>query len=227
MSLSLTTSPILCCIAESLLVTPISRASANQRAGRAGRTQPGSFPSRSLSMSLSNGVSLLQENALACLIVSHPIDEPGKCYRLYTAWAFRHELEESNIPEIQRTNLGNVVLMLKSLGINDLVGFDFMDPPPAETLVRALEQLVSCSTRCRDSYVCHHHHSHQCRHHRNRTYHGHDHNRLIDQPLSSFASVLTPPLVASTRLVPSTTVVFSRAPVVAWRNFRSIPNSPR
>ena len=32
---------------------------------------------------------------------------------------------------------GNVVLMLKSLGINDLVHFDFMDPPPTETLMRA------------------------------------------------------------------------------------------
>ncbi len=38
---------------------------------------------------------------------------------------------------------GNVVLMLKSLGINDLMGFDFMDPPPTETLMRALEQLFA------------------------------------------------------------------------------------
>lgn len=51
--------------------------------------------------------------------------------------------KDDNIPEIQRTNLGNVVLMLKSLGINDLVHFDFMDPPPAETLIRALEQLYA------------------------------------------------------------------------------------
>jgi hypothetical protein len=43
----------------------------------------------------------------------------------------------------QRTNLGNVVLMLKSLGIHDLMNFDFMDPPPAETLLRALEQLYA------------------------------------------------------------------------------------
>ena len=33
--------------------------------------------------------------------------------------------------------------MLKSLGINDLLHFDFMDPPPAETLIRALEQLYA------------------------------------------------------------------------------------
>ncbi|KAM9851677.1 pre-mRNA-splicing factor ATP-dependent RNA helicase DHX16 [Aulostomus maculatus] len=92
---------------ESLIVTPCSRASANQRAGRAGRVAA------------------------------------GKCFRLYTAWAFKHEMEETTVPEIQRTNLGNVVLLLKSLGINDLIHFDFMDPPPHETLVLALEQLYA------------------------------------------------------------------------------------
>jgi pre-mRNA-splicing factor ATP-dependent RNA helicase DHX16 len=92
---------------ESLIVTPVSKASANQRAGRAGRTGP------------------------------------GKCFRLFTKWAYENELEDNTIPEIQRTNLGNVVLLLKSLGINDLIHFDFMDPPPAETLIRALEQLYA------------------------------------------------------------------------------------
>jgi pre-mRNA-splicing factor ATP-dependent RNA helicase DHX16 len=92
---------------ESLIVTPISKAAANQRAGRAGRTQP------------------------------------GKCFRLYTSWSYMNELEDNTVPEIQRTNMGNVVLMLKSLGINDLLHFDFMDAPPAETLIRALEQLYA------------------------------------------------------------------------------------
>ena len=63
--------------------------------------------------------------------------------RLYTAWAYQHELEENPVPEIQRVNLGNVVLLLKSLGINDLIHFDFLDPPPHETLVLALEQLYA------------------------------------------------------------------------------------
>ncbi|XP_037041854.1 pre-mRNA-splicing factor ATP-dependent RNA helicase DHX16 [Bradysia coprophila] len=92
---------------ESLMVVPISKASANQRAGRAGRTAP------------------------------------GKCFRLYTAWAYKQELEENTVPEIQRINLGNAVLMLKALGINDLLHFDFLDPPPHETLVLALEQLYA------------------------------------------------------------------------------------
>lgn len=63
----------------------IMQASANQRAGRAGRVAA------------------------------------GKCFRLYTAWAFKHEMEETSIPEIQRTNLGNVVLLLKSLGKNEWI----------------------------------------------------------------------------------------------------------
>ncbi|XP_034937491.1 probable pre-mRNA-splicing factor ATP-dependent RNA helicase mog-4 [Chelonus insularis] len=92
---------------ESLMVVPISKASANQRAGRAGRVAP------------------------------------GKCFRLYTAWAYQHELEDNTVPEIQRINLGNAVLTLKALNINDLVHFDFLDPPPHETLVLALEQLYA------------------------------------------------------------------------------------
>lgn len=40
---------------------------------------------------------------------------PGVCYRLYTQEAFRGEMLENNVPEIQRTNLANVVLLLKNL----------------------------------------------------------------------------------------------------------------
>ncbi|GAA5993596.1 hypothetical protein JCM10908_000131 [Rhodotorula pacifica] len=68
---------------------------------------------------------------------------PGKCFRLYTKHAYMHELEQDTVPEIQRTNLGMVVLMLKSLGINDLIGFDFLDPPPGDTLIRALDMLYA------------------------------------------------------------------------------------
>ncbi|XP_010516709.1 PREDICTED: probable pre-mRNA-splicing factor ATP-dependent RNA helicase DEAH6 isoform X2 [Camelina sativa] len=92
---------------ESLLVTPISKASATQRAGRAGRTSA------------------------------------GKCYRLYTAYNYYHDLEDNTIPEIQRTNLASVVLSLKSLGIHNLLNFDFMDPPPSEALIKSLELLFA------------------------------------------------------------------------------------
>ncbi|KAJ0453624.1 putative RNA helicase [Helianthus annuus] len=90
---------------ESLLVSPISKASAHQRSGRAGRTQP------------------------------------GKCFRLYTEKSFNNDLQPQTYPEILRSNLANTVLTLKKLGIDDLVHFDFMDPPAPETLMRALEVL--------------------------------------------------------------------------------------
>ncbi|MES1913208.1 MAG: hypothetical protein MHM6MM_005419 [Cercozoa sp. M6MM] len=92
---------------DSLQVTPISQASAMQRAGRAGRTGP------------------------------------GKCYRLYPEQCFQHEMLEMPVPEIQRTNMANTVLTLKAMGINDLMSFDFMDPPPKETLVAAMELLYA------------------------------------------------------------------------------------
>ena len=90
---------------DNLIIVPISQSSAQQRAGRAGRTGP------------------------------------GKCYRLYTYNAFKTEMLPDTVPEIQRTNLADTVLILKALGINDLLNFEFMDPPPTPNLVAAMEQL--------------------------------------------------------------------------------------
>jgi pre-mRNA-splicing factor ATP-dependent RNA helicase DHX38/PRP16 len=66
---------------------------------------------------------------------------PGKCYHLFTERAFREELYVSTIPEIQRTNLANTVLLIKSLGVRDLLDFDFMDPPPQDTITTSLFDL--------------------------------------------------------------------------------------
>lgn len=55
---------------------------------------------------------------------------PGKCFRLYTEACYKHDLLTTSVPEIQRTNLANVVLLLKSLGVDNLRDFHFMDPPP-------------------------------------------------------------------------------------------------
>ena len=67
--------------------------------------------------------------------------QPGKSFRLYTEKAFKKDLLPQTHPEILRSNLSSVVLQLKKLGIDDLVHFDFMDPPAPETLMRALELL--------------------------------------------------------------------------------------
>jgi len=91
--------------AETLLVSPISRAAAMQRSGRAGRTKS------------------------------------GKCFRLYTRISYENELLEVTYPEILRTNLATAILLLFKLGIEDVVHFDFMDPPSPESLMRALDLL--------------------------------------------------------------------------------------
>ncbi|KIL71099.1 hypothetical protein M378DRAFT_6935 [Amanita muscaria Koide BX008] len=65
----------------------------------------------------------------------------GYCYRLYTEMAFRNEMFESTIPEIQRTNLANTVLLLKSLSVKNLLEFDFMDPPPQANILNSMYQL--------------------------------------------------------------------------------------
>ena len=44
------------------------------------------------------------------------------------------------VPEIQRTNLASTVIQLKAMGINDLLSFDFMDPPPMEVRAQTYRQ---------------------------------------------------------------------------------------
>lgn len=102
---------------DSLTISPISQAQANQRSGRAGRTGP------------------------------------GKCYRLYTESAFKTEMLPNTIPEIQRQNLSHTILMLKAMGINDLLNFEFMDPPPTNTMLNALQDLYTLSALDDDGYL--------------------------------------------------------------------------
>ncbi|KAF8088763.1 hypothetical protein N665_0530s0018 [Sinapis alba] len=64
----------------------------------------------------------------------------GKCYRLYPKREFE-KLEDSTKPEIKRCNLSNVILQLKALGYDDIVGFDFIDKPSRGAIVKALEEL--------------------------------------------------------------------------------------
>lgn len=85
---------------STLFIEPISRASAEQRAGRAGRTAP------------------------------------GVCHRLWTEGAHLNR-PERNTPEIQRSDLAEVVLLLHSFGIKDAAQFDWLDKPDPQAVERA------------------------------------------------------------------------------------------
>ena len=88
-----------------LLLEPISRASADQRKGRAGRTAP------------------------------------GTCHRLWTTSSHK-DRDERNTPEIQRSDLAEVVLLLHSLGIREAATFDWLDKPETQSVERA-ERLLT------------------------------------------------------------------------------------
>ena len=89
---------------DSLLVKSISKSSADQRKGRAGR------------------------------------EAPGQCYRLYTEASFR-ELEKDNIPEILRCDLSQAILTMKARGVQDILGFPLLTPPPRGAIEKALLHL--------------------------------------------------------------------------------------
>src|SRR5437016_12802965 len=85
---------------STLFLEEISRASADQRKGRAGRTAP------------------------------------GTCYRLWTESNHLNR-PERNTPEIQRSDLAEVVLLLHSLGIKRAAEFDWLDRPDPQAVERA------------------------------------------------------------------------------------------
>ncbi|KAK7746893.1 hypothetical protein SLS53_002081 [Cytospora paraplurivora] len=68
--------------------------------------------------------------------------KPGKCFRLFTEEAYT-TLPDANIPEIQRSNLAPFILQLKALGIDNVLRFAYLTPPPAELMTKALELLYS------------------------------------------------------------------------------------
>lgn len=89
-----------------LFLEEISRASADQRKGRAGRTAP------------------------------------GTCHRLWTESGHLNR-PERNTPEIQRSDLAEVVLLLHSLGIKRATTFDWLDKPDPQSIERAERLLVT------------------------------------------------------------------------------------
>eukprot|EP00759_Apiculatamorpha_spiralis_P007720 PhF_6_TR14913/c0_g1_i2/m.23301 len=67
---------------------------------------------------------------------------PGTCYRLYTEEQFFLSFREFTTPEIQRCSTLFLVLTLKSLGVENPLEFEFMDPPQKEAIVSSMETLV-------------------------------------------------------------------------------------
>ncbi len=68
---------------------------------------------------------------------------PGKCYRLYTDQFYNTQMAEVTTPEIQRVNLSGTLLTLKNMGIDDVVSFDFIDPPDKESIVIVLDSFLT------------------------------------------------------------------------------------
>ena len=66
----------------------------------------------------------------------------GKCFRIYTESAYE-QLTSTTPAEIQRCDMSGIILQLKSLGIDNIVRFDFMTPPPSSLVIGALELLYS------------------------------------------------------------------------------------
>ncbi len=66
---------------------------------------------------------------------------PVRVLRVLRCGARSNEMLSMSVPEIQRTNLANVVLLLKSLNVHDILDFGFMDPPPKENILNSMYQL--------------------------------------------------------------------------------------
>ncbi|KAG2374484.1 hypothetical protein C9374_010768 [Naegleria lovaniensis] len=103
---------------DCLVVAEISKAAAEQRAGRAGRVSQ------------------------------------GKCFRLYTEEDFS-KLKENTVPEIQKCNLTECLLQMKAMGIENLVFFDFLSPPPSQNMAKSLETLYALGAIDDDGKLTH------------------------------------------------------------------------
>ncbi|XP_061297451.1 probable ATP-dependent RNA helicase DHX35 isoform X1 [Pezoporus flaviventris] len=139
---------------ECLVVVPVSKASANQRAGRAGRNRSGKCYRlytaidrrmiKDAQASPEEATKMLQ--GLEQLCSGARLRELGwvslEKRRLLKEEDFE-KLPKSTVPEMQRSNLAPVILQLKALGIDNVLRFPFLSPPPAQSMVQALELLYA------------------------------------------------------------------------------------
>jgi ATP-dependent RNA helicase DDX35 len=132
---------------DALVTVPTSQASAQQRAGRAGRVRSGAcLLSFSVSFSVSwacieqrcrQGVPHVHQRRVRQAAGAR---RPGDAAVRGPACHCQVELTPPC-----RTNMAPVVLQLKAFGIDDIAHFDFMSPPPAESLERSIEVCPSLS----------------------------------------------------------------------------------
>lgn len=66
-----------------------------------------------------------------------------QAYRLYTEEAYNKLLPRFTLPESLRVDLSGALLRLKTLGIDRLAQFDWLDPPPASHVGQSAERLVA------------------------------------------------------------------------------------
>ena len=70
-------------------------------------------------------------------------ESAGKCFRLYANWLIRTNYRSQQYQKYSEPTCVMSALMLKSLGIDDLLNFDFMDPPPAKHSQKLAEKLYA------------------------------------------------------------------------------------
>ena len=67
---------------------------------------------------------------------------PGQCYRVYTEEVYDKQLAEEAIPEIQRVNISQVILQLKTIGVKSPQNFPYVSAPSRSSLRNAMEELL-------------------------------------------------------------------------------------
>jgi hypothetical protein len=75
-----------------------------------------------------------------------------KVYRLYTEESY-NSLPAATVPEMQRCDTAPVILQLKALGIDNIVRFSFLSPPPAANLVRGVELLFALGALDKNAHL--------------------------------------------------------------------------
>jgi ATP-dependent RNA helicase DHX8/PRP22 len=78
---------------------------------------------------------------------------PGKCIRLYSEQFFDSQMNKVTVPEILRVNLTTTILTLKSMGIENVVEFEFMEKPERDAILQALKQLYFLQAIDRDGKI--------------------------------------------------------------------------